>query len=177
MKLYSLRKVEKIESSNLFRTAMQSAARRRDSAMKGAAKRRLRIANLLALTPVNLPDCDYAEVVRRACDYYNRLNMLGKYSPDRMTSKTHTPRLNRVVVNYLRDLDEYESFQLLKTAGFGKWETVLQRTTQVLTAIAAKFPHLKTECDFQMEVELMIFAIQRKEGGCTGIRGLLERCA
>ena len=166
MRLYDLKRVERIEKTKRFIATKQAVEPRKKAARKAVTSKREGTMKYVDLVVVQVPKMDRDELVKLACESYNdwqeqkdsRREESRDWEPANFLSSA--PFLERICVNYLRhELTGYEN-HLEKTFGkVGTAEAYKKIKEKVENAITETYPWLTEECKKQrkrreeMEVE------------------------
>jgi hypothetical protein len=158
MRLYDLKRVEKIEKSKRFVTAKQKAEPRKAAAKKGVESKLARTMHYVNSVVIKVPLMDRDKLIDLACRSYNEWQEqkdmwsedIRDWEPANFLSSA--PFLERICVNHLRhELTGYEK-HLEKTFGkVGTSDAYKKIKEKVEEAIARAYPWLSEECQRQQK--------------------------
>ena len=135
MKLYELKRVEKVEKRKTFLAAQEASAPRKRSAAKGVATKREKAMEYARTVSIHVPTMDYNKLVKMACRSYNEWH---EYDRNGYYNVGFTPAdidsdsdfLHRITTNYLRhECTSYEQelYKLFGKTGVHEAHDILQR--------------------------------------------------
>jgi hypothetical protein len=150
VKLYSARRVRRIEATKTFRVAREKAEGRKAGAAKAVATKREWMDRHVEEIEIAVPVLPRDELIRRACANYNSLARSER--TDSYASPSSDPEfLARICVNYLRHcLTDYERELALIRGLVATAEGYTRIKERVLDAIAERYDWLADECDEQI---------------------------
>lgn len=155
---YFLPRIERIETTDDFKTAQTAYLTRRDAGKRAAKKqteKRLEKARTMIIRVRRLPE---TEVLDAAIDHYN-FRQSSRHWHDYDDYDYFTPAdrdsdpqfLARISVNYIRhELTSYDSKLFAQRGRIGGDAAVPIIRRRVFEEIACAYPHLEGECDRQM---------------------------
>ena len=135
MKLYELKRVEKVEKRKTFVAAQEASAPRKYSAAKGVATKREKAMEYARTVSIHVPTMNYDKLVKEACWSYNEWH---EYDRRGYHNEYFTPAdvdsdpvfLHRITMNYLRhECTSYEQelYKLFGKTGVHEAHDILQR--------------------------------------------------
>lgn len=135
MKLYEMKRVEKVEKRKTFMAAQEASAPRKQSAAKGVATKREKAMEYARTVCIHVPKMTYDKLVKEACWSYNEWH---EYDRRGYHNEYFTPAdvdsdpkfLHRITMNYLRhECTSYEQelYQLFGKTGVHEAHDILQR--------------------------------------------------
>lgn len=149
MKLYDVKRVERIERSKSFREYMEAAAARKASARKAVTTKLEKALNYAKSVEIEIPAMDYTEVVKRACRAYNDWRQYDRNGFLDIDFIPADPRhsdadfLRRITTNYLRhECSSYDEHlcELFGKTGVNEAHDILQR--RINDEIKRTYPQL-----------------------------------
>jgi len=153
---YFLPRIERIETTEGFKTAQTAYLTRRKagkSAAKKQAESRIEIARTMIIRVERLPD---DEVLQDAIDHFNSRRRWREWDDDysiaSLADQDSDPQfLKRITVNYIRhELTFYDSKIFAQRGRIGGDKAVPIIRRRIFEEIASAYPHLEDECDRQM---------------------------
>lgn len=149
MRLYSLKRVEKVEKSKKFIEAKAAADRRKESAAKGVATKVEKAIQYANTVKIKVPVVNYDTLVKHACRHYNDWHECDRNGMTNLDFIPADPKhsdpefLHRITINYLRHEctsydDELE--KLFGKTGVHEAHQILQR--RINKEIRATYPQL-----------------------------------
>lgn len=151
-KLYLIARVEAVEQSDAFQQAVAAAAARKQASGRAVATKRDRMREHVEGVRFVVPSIGRHDLIRLACEHYNRRQEDRAMGRDRYDYREATPAsesafLERIGVNYLRHVVSPYHRRLDEVAGrVGVDMAYLAIVGKVLDAIAAAHPWLAAEC-------------------------------
>lgn len=149
MRLYNLKRVEKVEKSKKFIEAKAAADRRKESAAKGVDTKVEKAIQYAKTVKIEVPVIDYDTLVKHACRHYNdwhecdRNGMLNLDFIPADPKHSDPEFLHRITINYLRhECTSYddELDKLFGKTGTHEAHQILQR--RINKEIRATYPQL-----------------------------------
>lgn len=149
MRLYNLKRVEKVEKSKKFIEAKAAAARRKESAAKGVATKVEKAIEYAKTVKIEVPIIDYDTLVKHACRHYNDWHECDRNGMPNLDFIPADPKhsdpefLHRITINYLRhECTSYddELDKLFGKTGTHEAHQILQR--RINKEIRATYPQL-----------------------------------
>lgn len=150
MALYELKRVKKVEKTTTFKTEMEKAAQRKQSAQKAVRTKTERAKQYAMTVKVSVPTMDYNLLVKRACCSYNdwheydRYGRHNEYFTPADSMHSDPDFLHRITMNYLRhECTAYEQqlYKLFGKTGINEAHDILQR--RINDEICRIYPQLK----------------------------------
>lgn len=147
MKLYSLKRIKGIERTKKFKTAIESAKKRKETAKKGANTKRQQTLDYANTVRISIPEYTKEELIEEACDAYNewyeyKAEIYNKgYDFTPATNKSDNKFLSRICTNYLRhQCTNYEEDlqKMYGNVGVQEGHDILQK--RINEAIFEKYP-------------------------------------
>lgn len=149
MRLYSLKRVEKVEKSKKFIEAKSAADRRKESAAKGVATKVEKAIQYAKTVKIEIPIINYDTLVKHACRHYNDWNECDRNGMPNLDFIPADPKhsdpefLHRITINYLRhECTSYddELDKLFGKTGTHEAHQILQR--RINKEIRTTYPQL-----------------------------------
>jgi hypothetical protein len=156
MRRYRRERVEAIEQTAEFRAALEKTKKRQQAAARGIETKQDRMDEYLDTITIKVPMLDRDELIRRACEHYNRQQeereREGRHASDLLaTPDSADAFLKRIAVNYLRHCTAYDR-ELDQIAGkVGRDLAYQELSRMVFAAIAEAYPWLADECRRQRD--------------------------
>lgn len=162
--LYDKNRVHDIEDSPQFKAWLEKSARRRESARRAAAKKRdttiefakSRVGNIhLSPSAVGLSRQELRSRAKEsflALEEAREIRSGGRYQAEGITSRRSEGFFNRIEVNWLRHeatIYDDELTEYFNQVGVGHAVDIVRE--HVYGLIADAYPHLRDECDRQLE--------------------------
>jgi len=149
MRLYNLKRVEKVEKSKKFIEAKAAADRRKESAAKGVATKVEKAVEYAKTVKIEVPVVNYDTLVKHACRHYNDWHECDRNGMPNIDFIPADPKhsdpefLHRITINYLRHEctsydDELE--KLFGKTGIHEAHQILQR--RINKEISTTYPQL-----------------------------------
>jgi len=168
MSLYSLRRIEEIETTPEFTQWKDLSEKRRSYAKKATETKKQRLKKYIDELVIEVVIYEKEKLQQKAINSYNNHklslaiefeNRGREFDFTEATENSSEQFLNRLMVNYLRHhLTKYE-YEINNLFGkVGNEEVYLVLFEKVLKAIANTYPFLSDECERQIEAKL-----QRKQ--------------
>lgn len=166
MKLYLRQRVEAIEATEEFRSALEKAKLRQHAARKAVATKTTLTLKKAKELPVTVTWIPLERLVQRAAKHYE--TMYGERIKCEPWDKRDAFR-DRICVNYLRhNATEYHE-NLEEIAGkVGKGEAYLVLWERIGKEIKAKYPVLAAEFDRQYQERIEVFELGSALKGRSG---------
>ena len=149
MRLYNLKRVEKVEKSKKFIEAKAAADRRKESAAKGVATKVDKAIQYAKTVKIEVPIIDYDTLVKHACRHYNDWHECDRNGMPNLDFIPADPKhsdpefLHRITINYLRhECTSYddELDKLFGKTGTHEAHQILQR--RINKEIRATYPQM-----------------------------------
>lgn len=150
MQLYRQGRVEAAEATPQFKEATANREGRQAAARKAVATKREQLKSYVEEVTITVPRLEKEQLIREACAHYNgRRPLRDTYTPD--ASPSSDPSfLARIAVNMLRHRMTSYEHHLDRIAGrVGTDDAYVAIKGKVLDAIAAAYPWLAEECEWQ----------------------------
>jgi len=166
MRLYEVRRIEKVEGSAAWAARAEATSRRKEGASRAVETKRAKLQVHLEAVEINLPMIDADALTQLACDHYNQR----QYDRRDFDGWDATPAsdpafLERISVNFLRHaMSEYNAELVNIFGSVGAREGYKEISRKAFAAIGAAYPRLTAECQRQFG---------RKFGGDEGVPSAL----
>ena len=161
MKFYSINEVERIENLPEYKAKLdklkEGKQKRQAAASKAVETKTKSTLEIVKSTKIGVIKIKNKYLLRDAIDAYNDFNCeRGRF--ESIASKNSDKEfLDRIVVNYVRhNLTEYDYTLYQLVAKTGKSKAYVLLNEKIYSAIAEVYPHLKHECDRQLQEKLNI---------------------
>ena len=149
MRLYELKRVERVEKRKTFIAEKEASAVRKQSAAKGVATKREKAMQYASTVGIHVPQMDYDKLVKQACKSYNQWNEYdrrGYYNDNFIPASVDSDPdfLRRIITNYLRhECTSYEQelYTLYGKTGVSEAHDILQQ--RINAEIRRVYPELK----------------------------------
>lgn len=152
MRLYSMKRVEKVEKSKAFIKAKELSAKRKESAAKGVTTKREKAIEYAKSVKIVVPAMNFDTLLKHACRHYNDWNECDRNGFTKLDFIPAHPQhsdpdfLHRITINYLRhectSYDE-EMNNLFGKTGIADAHAILQK--RINKEILATYPQLKSK--------------------------------
>lgn len=156
MKLYSTKKVEKIEQGKDFQEFQSKNVLKKEGSKNAVETKRQNVLKEIAAWKIQLEHRGMESIKRSAIYSYNQFKREKAEEFDNFdfipaNSKSDPLFLNRIIVNYLRHVLSNYDDKLEELFGrVGKSEAYRLVNTKIYSKIAEIYPELKDECDNQL---------------------------
>lgn len=157
MKLYLIKRVEKIEKSKQFKEFQNDNAKRINASKKAVDTKRERILVEVNKWVITLSKMDYQEVVMNAIESYNHFKQhiaieREHYDFELATKNSGDEFIERITVNYLRHILSNYDVKLEQIFGkVGKSEAYTLLNDKIYSKISDTYPQLERECMRQLK--------------------------
>ena len=156
MRLYEVRRIEKVEGSAAWAARAEATSRRKEGASRAVETKRAKLQVHLEAVEITLPMLDADALTQLACGHYNqRQSDRGFLDWREATPASETAFLRRITVNYLRHcLSDYDRELGAIFGKVGVREGYAEINRKAYKAIGATYPALATECQGQLKAKL-----------------------
>lgn len=159
MKLYSITEVERIESLPEFKVKLdklkEGKQKRQAAASRAVETKTKSTLEIVKNTEIEVIKIKNKYLLRDAIDAYNDFNCERGRFENTASKNSDKEFLDRIMVNYVRhNLTEYDYALYQLVAKTGKGRAYLLLNEKIYSTIAEIYPHLKHECDRQLQEKL-----------------------
>ena len=156
MRLYEVRRIEKVEGSAAWAARAEATQRRKEGGAQAVETKRARLQAHLDAVEINLPMIDADALTQLACGHYNQRQYdRGNFDGWDATPASDPAFLQRISVNFLRHcLSDYDCELAAIIGKVGVREGHAEINRKAYKAIATAYPTLTTECQRQLEAKM-----------------------